>query len=755
FTHLVGFRPLRRKAHDQLRKAGFQVTILTRAGNNHSFPASVHVAHVDYESLDSLTHALHGQDAVVSTLASVAITVQLHLVETAARAHVKRFIPSEFGSNTLHEKSAALPVFADKVKVQAALKKEASSSGLTYTLICNGPFLDWGIAVGFIMNLKGKSIDLFDGGDRYFSATNLATIGNAVAGVLHHPEETKNRAVYVHDTVTTQKKLSAFGKKATADKLGEWKENIVSIDELYQQGWAELKKPQPNPDGFIFNFLKTSIWGYGYGSHFEHTDNALLGIKEISDAELEEEINGLAKQCTLLDRASNMKANEQSQVRAVTSFAAAPITVKVTDSAYSEPAGQLQGVPELVEHTGREADALSAAELRNNMPLRVCKPSRGMKLNTFFTCLLYMAAAVVEAAPQNSSEAAASRQIIQWQRQYNRYIGDTIKKRKTGGTKDKIIFRQEWGSLSFQQRIEYTNAVQCLAKKRPLSLKTDVPGARNHYDDFVAQHIKVAPNRLFFPFHRYYVHLYEKALREECGYRGTQPYWDWSLSWQDPAHGTVFDGSPTSMGGNGKLIPNSTATNITAFSINLILPPTTGGSYVQHGPFKEGTFTVNLGPAVFNPNAHGNGLGYNPRCIKRDISTVWAANTRPTYVLYQLTACGDDFGCFGAVTEALNGTHTGGHYTFGGDPGFDPYASAGDPMLFLHHAQVDRLWTIWQALNPSVGTKQIYGTETAFNSPPSPNVTLTMDLDFGILAPKQKVGTVLSSVDGPFCYAYI
>ncbi|KAI4161562.1 MAG: hypothetical protein L6R39_000052 [Caloplaca ligustica] len=277
---------------DQLLKAGFKVTILTRIGTNHSFPSSVQVAHVDYESLDSLTDALQGQDAVVSTLASVAIAVQLRLVEAAAKAKVNRFIPSEFGSNTLNEKTAALPVFGDKIKVQEALKKEASSSGLTYTLICTGPFLDWGIMVGFIMNLKGKSIELLDGGDRYFSSTNLATIGKAVAGTLLHPEETKNRAVYVHDTVTTQKKLAAFGKKANP---GEWKEEVVSTDDLYQAGWAELKKPQPDPNGFIFPFLKTSIWGYGYGCHFENTDNALFGIKELSDAELEEEVKGLAK----------------------------------------------------------------------------------------------------------------------------------------------------------------------------------------------------------------------------------------------------------------------------------------------------------------------------------------------------------------------------------------------------------------------------------------------------------------------------
>lgn len=39
--------------------------------------------------------------------------------------------------------------------------------------------------------------------------------------------------------------------------------------------------------------------------------------------------------------------------------------------------------------------------------------------------------------------------------------------------------------------------------------------------------------------------------------------------------------------------------------------------------------------------------------------------------------------------------------------------------------------------------------------PPSPNVTLDTLVDFGILAPKQKISSLLSTIDGPFCYAYI
>lgn len=250
---------------------------------------------VDYESLDSLTNALQGHEAVVSTISGAAGASQLRLVEAAAKAGVRRFIPSEFGSDTLNEKSRALPVFKDKVTVIEALQKEAANgSGLTYTLIFTGPFLDWGITLGFIVNIKEKQIDLYDGGDRLFSATTLASIGKAVVGVLKHPEETKNRAVRVHDTTTTLKKLLTQAKEATGAE--GWTENVVYTKDLLETAWAELKKDEPDRHLFIFNFIKTSVWGEGYGGHFEKVDNELLGIREWSDADVQALLKTLAKQ---------------------------------------------------------------------------------------------------------------------------------------------------------------------------------------------------------------------------------------------------------------------------------------------------------------------------------------------------------------------------------------------------------------------------------------------------------------------------
>lgn len=63
--------------------------------------------------------------------------------------------------------------------------------------------------------------------------------------------------------------------------------------------------------------------------------------------------------------------------------------------------------------------------------------------------------------------------------------------------------------------------------------------------------------------------------------------------------------------------------------------------------------------------------------------------------------------------EATPGTQAGGHFAIGGIA-IDTYASARDPAFYLHHAQVDRIWTLWQNINNR--TRQVYGTSTAFNS---------------------------------------
>ena len=63
--------------------------------------------------------------------------------------------------------------------------------------------------------------------------------------------------------------------------------------------------------------------------------------------------------------------------------------------------------------------------------------------------------------------------------------------------------------------------------------------------------------------HRYFVVVYEKALREECGYQGAQPYWNVSndiASGQNMNLWGIFSNT-IGFGGNGPYDPNPPGPN--------------------------------------------------------------------------------------------------------------------------------------------------------------------------------------------------
>ncbi|RTE78927.1 hypothetical protein BHE90_006583, partial [Fusarium euwallaceae] len=79
---------------------GFKVTALTRASSCFALPADVDIKRVDFDSPESITEVLRGQEAVISTIGTIAVPAQLKLIDAAISANDKRFIPSEFGVDT-------------------------------------------------------------------------------------------------------------------------------------------------------------------------------------------------------------------------------------------------------------------------------------------------------------------------------------------------------------------------------------------------------------------------------------------------------------------------------------------------------------------------------------------------------------------------------------------------------------------------------------------------------------------------------
>lgn len=107
------------------------------------------------------------------------------------------------------------------------------------------------------------------------------------------------------------------------------------------------------------------------------------------------------------------------------------------------------------------------------------------------------------------------------------------------------------------------------------------------------------------------------------------------------------------------------------------------------------------------------------------------------------------------------GVHGGGHYALGGDPGRDVYTSPGDPAFWSHHANIDRVWWMWQMQDPDARAANvstaIRGALTMNDDyAPHGNGTLLSEQNLGYVADWETVqlGELLSTTAGKFCYVY-
>jgi tyrosinase len=156
-----------------------------------------------------------------------------------------------------------------------------------------------------------------------------------------------------------------------------------------------------------------------------------------------------------------------------------------------------------------------------------------------------------------------------------------------------------------------------------------------------------------------------------------------------------------------------------------------------------------------------NPLDYNPRCLKRDLSTaILQRFSNATAVVKQILD-NKDIWDFQMVMQGVPGSgsigvHGGGHYSMGGDPGRDVFVSPGDPAFWLHHGMIDRVWWIWQALDVKNRQYAISGTGTFLNFPASPNTTLSTMVDIGYAnGGPIAMQDLMSTTAGPFCYVYL
>lgn len=249
--------------------------MLSRESSTSTFPSGVKVVKADYESLESLTNALKGADAVLSFVGSTALGDQNKIIDASIAAGVQRFLPSEYGSDITNAKlNSLIPVFGPKVATIDYLKSKESE--ISWSTIITGAFFDWGLKVSFLgLDAKAKKATLIDGGESKFVTTNLRQIGRAIIKTLEQPEKTKNQPIFVSSFVTSQKEILAAAEKITGEK---WTvENVVGKEKL-NNGLEKLGKHDYSG---VVDLLQATVFGdFGLADFSDKLWNEKLGLEK-------------------------------------------------------------------------------------------------------------------------------------------------------------------------------------------------------------------------------------------------------------------------------------------------------------------------------------------------------------------------------------------------------------------------------------------------------------------------------------------
>jgi tyrosinase len=228
-----------------------------------------------------------------------------------------------------------------------------------------------------------------------------------------------------------------------------------------------------------------------------------------------------------------------------------------------------------------------------------------------------------------------------------------------------------------------TPAAKTTLVKAILGLKNDVdsvlhPGKQQRYDDFVEvhknsmmmgipAHFHPMPHgsALFFPWHRVLLRQFELALQKVAKKKITLPYWDWSLA------GTSTPFTEDFLGGDGDAAQGGRVT--------------TGPFAASTGKFPIRVWDHSTGDGALHREFGDDATSFlpTPSQIAADLAKVpyWPGPS-----------------CFEVIAETM--LHNPVHRWVGGNMAFA--TSPNDPVFFLHHAFLDKLWEDWKTQHPTV-----------------------------------------------------
>jgi tyrosinase len=185
----------------------------------------------------------------------------------------------------------------------------------------------------------------------------------------------------------------------------------------------------------------------------------------------------------------------------------------------------------------------------------------------------------------------------------------------------------------------------------------------------------------FFPWHREFLRRYERDLQAQVGDPNLGlPYWDWASDFDQGANARIFQDNR--MGGTGNPVQNGSFGSNTTWRVTVF--------------DDEGVITNPDRPLI---RALGSAFPTLPKQEHVDAALAIATYDSPPFNVASMGFRNTAEGFADLPDQAAPNTHNRVHLWVGGD--LAPRTSPNDPLFFLHHCFVDKIWADWQAMHPT------------------------------------------------------
>lgn len=199
----------------------------------------------------SLKAAFAEQDLVISTNAGGDSEQQNAIIDAALVAGVRRFMPHEFGHDTLNKGiEKRILKTAGRAKVIEHLRKAATDNpDFGWVGVATGYTLDTGLISGNLgFDMEWHSATIHGIGTETFAASSLQRVGHVVARVIFHWEAVKNQYIYAAGVLTSANEILRSAEKVTQR---EFTVGNYDVEDCIKEGEARIQRGYPDSGMFL------------------------------------------------------------------------------------------------------------------------------------------------------------------------------------------------------------------------------------------------------------------------------------------------------------------------------------------------------------------------------------------------------------------------------------------------------------------------------------------------------------------------